>query len=106
MVQDTSLLSRILREAASNYYEGSRLALPLLTLLLLGKTAMSVNCIFRRAEVATNADAIPLASFSPGATSAIVYLFASWALMQLTLCVAGWVVLLRYRMLIPGTFIP
>lgn len=79
-------------------------ALWIFALLLLMRTAMSVNIIFNGREVAMKADGIPLDTYPPAAAQTIVSMFALLALANLIVTLAGWVVLIRYRTFVPFMF--
>jgi hypothetical protein len=78
----------------------------LLVLLLLFKTAMSVNAVgwnplMTSGEVLQSADRIPLDTFSTNATDSAVLLFAVWGVTHLVLNVLGFIAVVRYRTMIP-----
>jgi hypothetical protein len=97
--------SSLLPPTADNTFAGRKAGLWLLGLLLLAKTVMSVNAIFLGGTVATKADGIPLDAYAPAAARAVVALFAAWGLAQLMICLVGVLVLVRYRALVPLTFV-
>lgn len=98
------MFNPLLPSRADNTYGGLKVALWLFGVLLFIKTLMGVNCIFNGYEVATKADGVPLATFSPDASQTIVNLFASWGLAHLCLAIIGVVVLVRYRSLVSFMF--
>lgn len=89
---------------ADNDYPGYKTALWIFGLILLLKVVMSVNSIFNGHLVASSADGIPLDSYTPAGSRAVVSLFATLGLSQLALCFVGILVLIRYRALIPFLF--
>jgi hypothetical protein len=89
---------------ADNDYRGYKPALWIFGLILLLRTVMSVNSIFNGHLVASSADGIPLDSYTPAGSRAVVSLFATLGLSQLALCFIGILVLIRYRALIPFLF--
>ena len=89
---------------ADNDYSGYKAALWIFGLILLLRVTMSVNSIFNGHLVASAADGIPLDSYTPAGSRAVVSLFATLGLAQLALCVVGILVLIRYRALIPFLF--
>jgi hypothetical protein len=95
------MLDLILPARIDNAYRGYRVALWLFGLVLAVKGAISINSIFLGKMVATNADGIPLASFTAPGAQAVVSLFALWGLAQLFLCLLCLLVLVRYRAAVP-----
>ncbi len=93
------MLERLFPYSADNRYLGSAIALWILGFLGFIKTAMGVNSIFNGYEVATGADGIPLDSFGPAGSRAMVAMFAAWGVSQLVLSLLCIVVLVRYRTL-------
>ena len=89
---------------ADNDYSGYKVALWIFGLILLLKVTMSVNSIFNGQLVASSADGIPLDSYTPAGSRAVVALFATLGLSQLALCFIGILVLIRYRALVPFLF--
>lgn len=89
---------------ADNDYSGYKAALWIFGLILLLRVMMSVNSIFNGLLVASSADGIPVDSYTPAGSRAVVSLFATLGLSQLALCVVGILVLIRYRSLIPFLF--
>ena len=87
-----------------NDYRGHKAALWLFALLLLMKVSVSVNSIFNGRLVAASADGIPLDTFTAAGAQTVVSLFAILGLSQLTLCLLGVLVLVRYRALMPLLF--
>jgi len=98
------MLGRLLPERLDNVFTGRTAALWLFTVLLLMKLAMSVNVIFNGADVAANADGIPLASYPPEAARTVVVMFGIWGIAHLALCLLGVLVLWRYRAMVPVMF--
>jgi hypothetical protein len=97
-------VSQIFPERIDNTYRGYRTALVILGVLLVIKAMMSVNSIVNGYAVAIGADGIPLDTFSPAATRAVVALFASWGFAHLALTIVGLLVLFRYRSAVPFMF--
>ncbi len=95
------MLDRLFPHHADNGYVGSAISLWILGFLGLIKTAMGVNSIFNGYEVATGADGIPLDSFGPAGSRAMVAMFAGWGVGQLVLSLLCVIVLFRYRALTP-----
>ena len=98
------MLDRLLPARIDNSYRGYKFALWLYSLMVFLKTIISCNAIFNGHMVASQADGIPLASFSADSAGVIVALFALLGLADLMLCLVGIVVMLRYRALVPFMF--
>jgi len=98
------MFSDLLPQRIDNTYRGHKLALWLFGLLVLIKTAMSVNSIFLGHKVATSADGIPLDTFPPAAAQTVLALFAIWGLVHLMICLLCVLVLFRYRAMVPLMF--
>ena len=96
------MLNRLFPKQVDNRFEGHRVALWLLGLLIAVKLAMSINMIFNAAEVAVGADKIPLEDYGPEAAQQVLTLFRLVGLDQLALTVAALASLLRYRALVPA----
>jgi hypothetical protein len=99
------MFNQLLPQRIDNTYRGHKLALWLFGLLVLMKTAMSVNAIFLGHKIATSADGIPLDTFPPAAAETIVSMFAIWGLAHLMICLLCILVLVRYRALISFMFL-
>jgi hypothetical protein len=98
------MFSQLLPQRIDNTYHGHKLALWLFGLIVLVKTAMSVNSIFLGHKIATTADGIPLDTFPPAAAQTVLALFAIWGLAHLMICLLCVLVLFRYRALVPLMF--
>jgi hypothetical protein len=99
------MLDRLLPERIDNTYRGHRLALWLLGVLVLVKGAIGLGTIFNGRSAAVSADGIPLDSFTPAGAQAFVSLLAAWGLAQVVLNLFGWLVLVRYRAMVPLMFV-
>lgn len=98
------MIGRLLPARLDDAYRGHKVALWLFGALVLMKAGMAANATFNGYVVASSADGIPLDTFGPAATQAIVSLFAAWGLGQLTISVVCVVVLARYRGAVPFMF--
>jgi len=78
-----------------------RFTIWLLGLVVAMKATQSLAIIFNGRYTATGADGIPLDTYPAGATQTILALFALLSLWRLCVCVAGVVVLSRYRAAVP-----
>lgn len=99
------MFSTLLPRQADNEFKGIKAGLWLLALVLLLLAAMSTNSIFNGPYVATRADGLPLASYSPAAAQVILMFYAMWGVTQLTVVAFGFVALARYRSLVPLAFL-
>lgn len=91
----------LLPREVSNRYEGNKLAL-LAFIPLVGVTiARSLIHILRADGGAQSIATIPLDSYAPAASGAVITIFALWGLSQLLLGLLYMIVLLRYRALVP-----
>lgn len=100
------MLGRIFPKRLDNDYRGYKLGIWLLVLLLLFKTAISVNALgwnpmMSSHEVLQRADRIPLDTYGANAADAAVLLFAVWGVTHLVLNLLGFIALVRYRTMIP-----
>lgn len=98
------MLNQLLPRQADHHYQGHKLALWLFGALMVLKTVISINSMINGDVVASSADGIPLDTYPAGAAATIVSLFALSGLRQLTFCLIGLVVLVRYRTLVPLMF--
>jgi hypothetical protein len=98
------MLADLFPRVADNHYPGRRVGLWLFALMPI-KVVMGVNILFNGRSVAQSADGIPLNSFGENGGAAFLYIFAAWGLCQLVFGLACLVVLLRYRSLVPLTFL-
>lgn len=98
------MFSQLLPQRIDNTYCGHKLALWLFGLVVLIKTAMSVNSILLGHKIATTADGIPLDTFPPAAAQTVLALFAIWGFVQLMICLLCTLVLFRYRAMVPLMF--
>ena len=100
------MLGRVFPKQIDNDYQGYKLAIWLLLLLLLFKTSISVNAVgwnplMSSGEVLQRADRIPLDTYGANAADAAVLLFAVWGVTHLVLNLLGFIALVRYRTMIP-----
>lgn len=90
--------------AIDNDYRGYRTALWVFGLIVFVKVMMSVNIVLNPFRIATSADGIPLATFTPVAVHAVESLFSIWAVQQFAICVLCVLALVRYRSMVPLLF--
>jgi hypothetical protein len=99
------MVNRLFPKVLDNHYQGQKLALWLLGLLVLVKAAMGLNSIFNGYHVATDADGIPLYSFTPAGARAVVAFLSVWGLEILLLSLLSLLALVRYRAMVPLMFL-
>jgi len=100
------MLGRIFPKQFDNNYQGNKLAILLLVPIVLFKLVMAggvagLNPWVSNRFIATTADGFRLDTYGEEAASIVMFLFASWGLGLLVLCLLGIVVLIRYRAMIP-----
>src|SRR5215831_10348506 len=95
------MLDRIFPAQFDNAYRGHRLALWLFGLLVVVRLGIALGSIFNGYQAASSADGIPLDTFPPAASQAVVTLFALLGLVHLVLLLVCIVALVRYRTMIP-----
>ena len=101
----TATFGRLFPKQFDGVFEGPRLALWLLGLLLALKLLMAFNSIANSAAVAGGADGFPLESYGADGARAVLMLFATGAVGQLALAAVGLVALVRYRAMVPFVFL-
>ena len=95
------MLNRLLPPMTKFTYEGSRISLWLLGVIVFIKLAIALGAIFNGHYAASVADGIPIDSFTSQGTQAFLSLFASLGLSQFIVGLLGALLLIRYRPLIP-----
>lgn len=98
------MLAELFPRVADNRYTGRKLGLWLFALTPL-KIAMGINVMLNAPTVAQSADGIPVEAFAEPGRAAFLFMFAAWGLAQLVFGLAGLVVLVRYRSLVPLAFV-
>ncbi len=99
------MLDKLLPRHLSNEYRANKLALWLFGLVVGMKAAQSLAIIFSGYSTAQGADGIPLDTYSPAASQALVAIFAQGSLWRLFFCLLCVLVLLRYRNAVPLMFV-
>jgi hypothetical protein len=99
------MLDRLFPGRIDNTYRGHWLALWLLGGLILVKVAIGLGTIFNGRSAAIDADGIPLDTFTTAGADAFVALLAAWGVAQVVLNLFGWLVLVRYRAMVPLMFL-
>ena len=95
------MFKRIFPTQADNAYQGRKLAVWILALFVLVKFVQGATSAFFTRFALTGADAIPVDSYGPAATEAVVSLFALLGLSMMMFALPSFVALIRYRALVP-----
>ena len=98
------MFKQLFPERADNAYRGHNLALLLFTLVVLAKTGIGLGTIFNGRQAASSADGIPLDTYTSASAQTVLSLFALLGLSQVMICLICFVVLVRYRTMIPLMF--
>ena len=104
LVKDT-LLDRLLPRRIDNGYQGSKIALWILGLLIAVRTMQTVMILVNGYSIAQSADGIPLETYPTAAAQTIVALFTLSAVNRLVISLICVVVLVRYRRAVPLMFL-
>ena len=99
------ILNRLLPKRIDNMYEGSRIALGILVLLVAVRTMQSVMIIFNGPSTVQSADGVPLETYPAAAAQTILALFALSSVNRLVISLICVVVLWRYRSAVPLMFV-
>lgn len=100
------MLSRLFPRQIDNSYQGHVLAIWLFIPVLAAKTAMGFNVgglnpfVSSRFILAT-ADGVPVDTYSPEAAAHLVFTFAAWGSALFLLALLSWIVIIRYRAMLP-----
>jgi hypothetical protein len=100
----TGALGRLFPARIDNSYEGSKIALWILGLLIAVRTMQSVMILVNGASIAQSADGIPLETYPAAAAQTILALFALSGVNRLVISLICVVVLIRYRRAVPLMF--
>ena len=95
------MLNNLFPSSADNRYQGHPLALWLFLPLTCITIVRSLIHIFRFDGGAQSIATIPLDSFTPAGSAAVITLFALWGLSQLLVGLLYLLTLIRYRTLLP-----
>ena len=107
---ESTMLTRLFPKQIDNDYRGHVLAIWLLVPLAFMKLLQGANVagLFgtsKSGQVLEGVDKVPLGTFPAEAASHLVFLFAAWGLGVFILGLLATVVLLRYRAMIPLTYL-
>lgn len=100
------MLNRLFPKNLTNGFQGSWVAVWLLTPVLIMKTVMGfnfsgLNPFIDVGQILETVDGIPLSAFSPDAVVAVVESAGAWGVALFSLCLFAWLVLFRYRAGLP-----
>ena len=99
------ILSRLFPPRIDNAYEGSKIALGILGLLVAVRTMQSVMLLVNGPAIVQSADGIPLDTYPAAAAQTILALFALSDVSRLVISSICVVVLVRYRRAVPLMFL-
>lgn len=99
------ILNRLFPARIDNAYQGSRIALWILGLVVAMRTMQSVMILVKGSSIAQSADGIPLDTYPAAAAQTIVALFALSAVNRLVISLMCVVVLVWYRRAVPLMFV-
>ena len=100
------MLSRLFPRQIDNFYQGNVLAIWLFIPVLALKTVMGFNVgglnpfVSSRFILAT-ADGVPVDTYSADAAAQLVFTFAAWGSALFLLALLSWIVIVRYRVMLP-----
>ena len=100
------MLQRLFPRQIDNGYQGQVLAIWLFAPVLIVKTIMGFNVagldpLISSRDVLQRADGVAVDAYTADAASHVVFTFAAWGLCLLVLALLAWVVLIRYRAMLP-----
>jgi len=99
------MLNRILPRTADNSYDGHGLAIWCMAPIVVIKAIVGLTSMFGGSLVAQGAHQVPMAAFSAEAMQLFLLLLARSALATLVLTLFCVLVLIRYRAMIPLTYV-
>lgn len=100
------MLGRLFPRQIDNFYQGHVLAIWLFAPVLALKTAMGFNVgglnpFVSSRFILMQADGVPVDAYPADAAAHLVFTFAAWGLSLFLLALLGWIVLIRYRAMLP-----
>jgi hypothetical protein len=104
-VSRAGILRRLFPARIDNSYEGSRIALWILGLLIAVRATQSVMVFVNGYSIAQSADGIPLETYPAAAAQTILALFTLSAVNRVVISLICVVVLVRYRRAVPLMFL-
>jgi hypothetical protein len=99
------MLQRIFPTRLDNAYRGHWLAIWILVPVVILEFVIGANSIINTRSVAMGADGIPLDRFDAQAATTVISLFALLGLNRVLFALLGALVLIRYRAMIPFTYL-
>ena len=105
MAECVCMLERILPRTVDNRYSGHNLAIWCMVVIVFLKTSMGLASIFVGRLAAQNAHKVPLGAFSPMAEQFLLSALARAGLSTLVIALFCLLVLIRYRAMIPVTYV-
>ena len=99
------ILGRLFPARIDNTYQGSKIALWILGLMIAVRTMQSVMILVNGHSIAQSADGIPLETYPAAAAQTIVALFTLSAVNRSVISLICVVVLVRYRRAVPLMFL-
>ena len=95
------IIEAVFPQEANNQYTGHPLALWIIVIYVFKSFLAGFIHMFASDGGAQSIASIPLDSYTPEASNAVVTIFGLWGMEQLIIGIIGLVILLRYRSLIP-----
>jgi hypothetical protein len=99
------MLARIFPKQFDNEYRGYWLAVWIFVPLMLVKVLQGANSIIMTRAVLTNADGIPVDTYTGGSAETVIALFALLGMYLLIIPLQSLIVLVRYRSMIPFMYL-
>ena len=100
------MLQRLFPRQIDNFYQGHVLAIWLFLPVLALKTVMGFNVggldpFVSSRFILSTADGVPVDTYPADAAAHLVFTFAAWGLVLFVLTLFGWLVIARYRAMLP-----
>jgi hypothetical protein len=100
------MLARLFPRQVDNLYQGQVLAIWFFIPVLAMKTVMGFNVagynpFISNRFILTNVDGVPVSTYPEEAATHLLFTFAAWGLGLFLLSALGWIVLARYRAMLP-----
>lgn len=103
-------MNNIFPKTINNEFKGSKIAIVIFFLIntikfLMGLNISGLNPLISNIKILKEVDGIPLDEFPKNAAQLIIDSSANWALLMLIISLLGFVVLFRYRSMLPILFL-
>ena len=100
------MLSRLFPRQIDNFYQGHVLVIWLFIPVLAMKTVMGFNVgglnpFISSRYILMRADGVPVDAYPADAAAHLVFTFAAWGSALFLLALLGWIVIIRYRAMLP-----